>query len=202
MYAGMAQSIEAKESDATADDRQALRIHVASGVIAAAAFLEATINEFFAAAYHNNLAGVARPLRVRVSTFWRDWLSRPGRASTLEKYQLALWCTESEQFRSGADPYQSADDLIFLRNYLVHFEPAFALLSGPTLSPASKSRRRLQNLEGQRFKRSPLATSAAVFPDEAMGYDCARWAADTALNFTDEFYKRVGVNPPYRFESG
>ncbi len=46
-----------------------------------------------------------------------------GCFSLLSKFQVALVCAGHERMDKGAEPYQSVDVLIDLRNELVHFKP-------------------------------------------------------------------------------
>jgi hypothetical protein len=188
LSAHLARAIESKPEGPSGSDLEDLRAHATSGVIASAAFLEATINEFFAGAAETpgTLGGSGGRLKV----LWEEWLARGrGPASTLDKYQLALGFLDAQPFDRGADPYQSAGDLVQLRNHLIHFVAEAFYGTTPV-------NRRLRDLR-HRFPPSPAVPQSAIFPDEALGYPSARWAATTALQFADEFYGRIPLSPPY-----
>lgn len=101
------------------------RSAVTAAIFASAAFLEASINELFSSAGHDNFevgggrGGLPQRRRQLLAL-----LSEPlERASTLDRYQLALGLLDHEQLEIGAQPFQDTVLLVKLRNKLVHYRP-------------------------------------------------------------------------------
>lgn len=79
---------------------------------------------------------------------------------------------------------QALDDLIQLRNKLVHFtaEPPWARNAHDMIE---------QRLSG-RFSGSRLLPGARFFPDGFDSYACAKWCVETARAFVEAFASRYG----------
>jgi hypothetical protein len=166
---------------------------VMGSVLFSVASLEAAINELFADAAESNLARL-RPLDEgvvrRMGMMWLSGVPRTARFAVLDKYAIALALADQTPFDKGAEPWQSAAKLVKLRNALVHYEPEWVLANPATASDAHSFERDLSG----RFDLNPLAAPENPFyPDKLLGYGCAAWSARSAMNFMDEFCRRLAL---------
>ena len=183
--------------------------YVTSALFAAVAFVEAEINEFFADMADERVQGyddipeghIQGQLDSKVvdllTDMWRGLIGR--KYSTLDKYQLALTLTRSATFDSGAQPYQDIDDLISLRNAIMHPEPEWVVTQSgdPEVMPTvQKLEKRLSD---KNFALSPFYNDKGnpFFPDKCLSYGCSKWAIEACLAFTDDFFERLAVTAPY-----
>lgn len=160
------------------------RAYVIGSVLAATAYLEASINELYLEVQEhivNGSAGGRRVLSVPAH-FW----SSVARPPILHKYQLALVVADAEPFDEGRSPFREADALVALRDALVHGRIEWRDQHG-----------RRQNLERRlraKFKLNTLSSSAGTeFPDQLLGAGCAQWAVKVAEQFSDDFCKRMAI---------
>jgi hypothetical protein len=167
-----------------------------SALISSVAFLEATINEVFSdCADGTSPHSQPFPNAGLLASLWAQGVPRTASYSVIEKYQIALTLAGKEQMPINCNPAQDVDALVFARNYLIHFEPEF--VRSTTVSEKAKFQKihsRLRN----KFELNRLAPKNCLFfPEKALGAGCAKWAASTALAFTDCFFRSVGVPPTY-----
>ncbi|MBV9469507.1 MAG: hypothetical protein JOZ57_09690 [Abitibacteriaceae bacterium] len=162
-------------------------------VFAAVAFLEAVINELF----NDVVDEVETPSfnqlslddRRSMSQWWNLGVEK---FRTLDKYQAALNTVVGKPFERGLQPYQAVDDLITLRNKLIHYEPEFMPVSAGVK----------QNIAGRlkgKFSLNPWYKdmSSPFFPNKCLSHGCAEWAVTSSLQFTDAFFERMKLTPPY-----
>ena len=158
------------------------------------AFLEAAIKELFDDMVGGTETSSFKQLdpsqREKMARWWE--LKNGSNARTLAKFQGALYSIEKDQFDPAESPFQDADDLIELRNELVHYRPEFI--------PAGVKVRHdiIKRLEGK-FPINPWykGTGNPFYPKKCLGHGCAEWAMRSALSFADEFFARMGIAPPY-----
>jgi hypothetical protein len=87
----------------------------------------------------------------------------------------------------GKQPFQGAEDLILLRNALVHFKPEWT--DNPRASASLE-----QRLRGK-FRSNPLSGGDELFiPYRACGSPAAFWAIKTVIAFVNEFYSRLAID--------
>ena len=169
-------------SDAEVIERH--RAYVIGSVLAAAAFLEASINELYLEVQDHlvNGAGAGRRVLAVPAHFW----SSVARPPILHKYQLALVVADAEPFDEGRAPFREADALVALRDALVHGRLEWRDQHG-----------RRQNLERRlraKFKLNTLSSGGGTeFPDQLLGAGCAGWAVKVAEQFSDEFCRRMAI---------
>jgi hypothetical protein len=112
--------------------------------------------------------------------------------SLLSKFQLALVCSGHERMNLGAEPLQSVDILIELRNTLVHFKPH---TQGDTAEEVAKRLRKL--ISGLRSKITPerenRQTISDWYPNKVLGAGCAAWACDSVIAFARDWHARMGI---------
>lgn len=181
--------------------REEHRSYVIGSILASVAFLEAAINELFSAAADGDLGQLKldTDLRGGLAALWSIDNFRRG-ARLLEKYQCALQLAGKPLFDRGKNPYQDAKCLIELRNALVHFVPTTTPISGEAgiEIPLDEFGKMLQG----KFSENPWKPKYALisegpdpkpatwpfFPEGCLGSGCARWAAESAISFADQFF--------------
>jgi hypothetical protein len=167
------------------------RGYVMGAIFMAVAFLEATINELFRDAvdaytvaehvYPPPIRRVPEPVRKLLAKRWRESVERED---TLSKYQIALKSAGKAPLDPGRQPYQDAKLLIGLRNRLVHYKPEF-VVAGEHIAE--------RQLRGK-FAENPFIeadTDNPFYPDRCLSHGCAKWAAESSINFADEFHTRM-----------
>lgn len=188
--------ISSKYDDSTAIEHRAL---VMACIASSVSFIEATINEVFSDAADN----VHKSEHIKqLSTETQELLARlwaiesyPRSASTLEKYQAALKLGNKPMFDKGRNPFQDARSLIDLRNALVHFKPEWVSASTGKLD--QEELHILENKLKNKFTLNPfLKDRRPLFPTLCMSHGCAKWAVDSAVNFTEKFYREMGMTDP------
>jgi hypothetical protein len=168
------------------DERGRHEALVVGSYIAAAAYLEATINETLSDAGESptskTVAGLDPKTLARLYTIYEEF----EREAALRKYTLALAMTDRPPIPKGDTLYQHADLVLDIRNALVHFKPKFQA----TDSDAYKIESRFQKGLGL----NPFTSVGnPFFPDKCMSAACVGWALDRAIAFVLEFRKRLGV---------
>jgi hypothetical protein len=172
------------------------RALVTGSIFASVAFLEACINELFASARYPNLeVGGKLPLEERERMVsMGDYLET---LPTLERFQAALTLLRRTVFDKGRSPYQDAALLVKLRNALVHYKPRWRPGGSEAFTSAEESKL-TKALAEKKFAPHPFTGPGnPFFPDQCLGHACTAWAWQSALSFSDEFFARVGVPPPY-----
>lgn len=192
------------DSDALSDDLAC----VMGCLFAAAAFLEALINELLADAWDPATvpAGDARPMNPYLrslpedtlaawSDTWRMW--ERTAAPILTKYQVVLALAHRSPFRPGTAVYDDAHLLITLRNALVHAQPETVLAYSTQPGVAVQVQQWERKLR-QKFALNPMTTASSVFfPTRCLGHGCAAWVVQTSIGFADAFFARLGLQPTY-----
>lgn len=187
------------------------KAYVTGAVFNAVFFLEATINEFFMDAIDNRFNPLIKALPdTVVDALAQEWLvNNIGRKEALDKFQIALKLNGSLRFQKASMLYRNADDLVELRNALVHYKPAWVTTldttggrKPPKTSPPKGSPEYIWDRLGNppRFPLSPLfGVNNSFFPDRCLSHGCAEWAVASSLAFADEFYTRIApkVAKPY-----
>lgn len=175
------------------------RSYAAASILASVAFVEASLNELLASASEANLevGGALGELpqdeRDALTALMKAW-GRSG-PSTLERIQLVLHLLRRQPFERGMDPFQSAADVVRLRNDLVHYPAEWRIGVGATEEEASKGLS--AKLEGK-FSANPFKPKEnPFFPDRCLGHGCTAWAWKRAFALMEEFFERVGVTPSY-----
>jgi hypothetical protein len=152
--------------------------NVSAAVFFAVAALEADANEIFIDSYRT----LPEYKEGLIDEIWNLIELKP----ILEKYQMVLFLKKNERFDKGESIYQDADNLIKLRNALVHFKPEW--------SDEKKEHIKIENRLKGKFQLSPfLVSDTEFFPKKCMSHGCAEWAVKTALAFREFFSSKSGL---------
>jgi hypothetical protein len=161
------------------------RAYVIGAVLAAAAFLEASINELYLEVQDHVVNGGPEGRR-RVLAVPAHFWSQAAHPPILHKYQLALVVADAEPFDEGRSPFRDADGLIALRDALVHGRPEWRDAHGRRQNLARRLR--------AKFPHNALASEAdPEFPDRLLGGGCASWAVRVAEKFSNDFCQRMAI---------
>ena len=187
LFSRKAQAIEALDpTGVTEVVRMEHRSYAIGAVIAAAAYLEAAINELYLEAVDRN-QNTFPPGRLRLAELMCHVWADVEQMTVLTKYQVALSLAETSPYPKGENPYQAVDSLLRLRNALVHYKPEW--------DTELEEHRKLEERLANRFRESRLSSSGhAFFPHRCLGHGCAAWSTKTAVEFYRDFRERLGLN--------
>jgi hypothetical protein len=201
LFCRQCKTIEDSYNDKSSQDIYTeLCAYATSTVFLCVSFLEAGINELFCDAADNpkrlNLLG-EKKINL-LANMWKMDIPRTASYSITEKYQIALSLLEKPQFDIGKVPFQDISILLRLRNALTHYEPKWF----SCYSEGKSEFEELNNLSKQliyKFEESSLFknTDNSYFPKKCLGYGCAKWAVLNCIDFADEFYKKIEMEPPF-----
>jgi len=163
------------------------RAYVVGAIVQSAAALESEISEvvMHGPGHHLGSNGLDTPAR--------DFLSPMADVidgeQTLRRYELVLHLLRKPQFDRGADPYQSADLLIKLRNELIHYKSKWG--------SSMNDKRLFERLEKLGFDK-PAFVSALTnfFPHRCLNASLASWTVTTGVAFINAFYRELGIVSP------
>lgn len=198
-FAKNSQEIEGKDYKEPTEKIRAIsenKSNVMAVLFFTVSFLEATINELFKDARESDSTSTLN-LSPEISKSFSDiWRTNFKRFSTLDKYQKALTLAAVEKFNIGQQPYQDVKLLTQLRNSLIHYEPEW--IQGDE-DFNERDVHRFEKLLTRKFALNQLMEQSGnpFYPDKCLGFGCAKWAIESSLNFTDEFFKRLGIPPTY-----
>lgn len=160
---------------------------VAASVLSAAAFLDHSVIELFHELQAGGLRHARRHSRRQHTLSSREWRARE-RGSTLEKYQLLLGLWDADLFHCRRSPCLEVDRLMRWRDRLE--------------SRSAGMRQRLDNDSPARMHPEVTLPSVAAPAAEAqvgrvhLDARSARWAVETAIAFSIEFCRRMGLPVP------
>ena len=189
-FTAQAQAIETEHPGDWTKGEQHVDL-VMAAVLNAVAFIEAMINEVFTDAADDN--GDLTPLNSANTRVMADWWREfdDGRVRTLTKYQQLLTFAGKPKLDTGAEPYQSAQALIDLRNAIVHYRPETIW--------SDEVHRLTRRLQGRFVSNALLHPSTDLrWPNGLLGAGCARWSHESAQRLTDRVLDTVGVTANYR----
>jgi hypothetical protein len=174
------------------------RSYVIGAIFSAVAFLEATINEFLADTVDHPEGEAVGNLDPTTKTILADMWKNDvvGKFSIIDKFQVVLAVNRKNLFDSAAPTYQAVDDLIKLRNALVHYKPEWIESSQGTQD--QKTAHKFEKHLRGKFPLNPLTSFGNPFyPDKCLSHGCAEWAVTSSLNFIDEFFSKLGYSYPF-----
>src|ERR1035441_72799 len=124
---------------------------VVGAVTCAVSFMEISINSLFE-------EGVWTSRETKFKKALREvWSEGFDRQALLAKYQIALALARVESFPTGRDPYQSAETLISLRNFLAHPKRVFG--------DEKEEDKLIRKLRSRFDFRTSSSEDHALFPD-------------------------------------
>lgn len=177
---------------------------VIGSITSCMSFLDTVINEFV-----DDIGGSKLPFHAETreeienAGFDRQFQQRLDRleselitwehTSTLQKYQIVLTISDHDLFNKGSNPYQDVDTVRRLRNYFVHYDPEMYEHN------TDESEHRLGSALQGKFEENPLAEDhEPFFPNKILSHGCTEWCIESSINFTDDFFDRLGLVPHYR----
>lgn len=172
------------------------KAYITSSTISTVSFLESSVNELLTDIVDEShrVDDLDSDFKSNVQSMEQNYNVFRGH-SILEKYQVTLLLADEELFDTGSQPYQDVATLKQLRNYFVHYTPEDVRALPEPVNPDIKMGQRLQD---KGFDLNPLVgVGNAFFPDKCLSHGCASWGFNSALEFTDEFYSRLDMDPPY-----
>ena len=190
-FANLSYQIEDKydESKSSSELLDKHRSYVIGSIITAVCYLEATINEVFTDVEDISSSNEWSPDVAKKMN--EEWDNERG-LQLIIKYERALCIVKSKSFNRGAEPYQSAASLISLRNALIHYKPEW-VGTGKSYNETVNERLR-QKLEKKIKKLNPMTQEGSLFfPHRCLGYGCAKWAVESSVKFSDEFFSKIGL---------
>lgn len=175
--------------------------YVTGAIFTSVAFLEATINEIFTdcskGVDDGNIKELNKDLKGLLGDMWKLEVPRTAYFSILDKYQIALTLTQKENFNKGIVPYQDIDTLIKIRNALIHYEPESTIIHSEVDPNAVKEHKFEKRLRGK-FSLNPLTGEKnSFFPAKCLSHGCSKWAVESSLQFADEFFEKLNIEPTY-----
>ncbi|RZN36921.1 MAG: hypothetical protein EF813_06160 [Methanosarcinales archaeon] len=180
------------KDEITEELRAEHRAYVTGAIIVSVASLEATINEVFIRAIDDDDDDLFKDFDPTIpkvlAEFWTWDIVK--RSPVIEKYRCVLSVANKEAFDCGSSPYQEMDNLIKLRNALVHYKPEW--------DTDLKNHKRIENRLKSRFNINPFShDNNAFFPKKCLGHGCAEWSVKSTIEFIEDFYRRMGFPPKW-----
>ncbi|BCQ06864.1 hypothetical protein JMUB5695_00277 [Mycobacterium heckeshornense] len=172
---------------------RAHRSHATTAVLSAVAFLEALVNTVWQDAADSEAGkhtpytdGIPGAAIATMRELWNGKDNAKRMMSLLSKFQVALVCAGQEPMDKGAEPYQSVDVLIDLRNELVHFKPQW---HGDGEEEAKFVARLRAKIIQARENRQPIGQP--WYPNKVLGAGCADWACSSVIAFARDWHGRM-----------
>jgi len=123
----------------------------------------------------------------------RDNLFGQHGPDTVEQYQAFLTVFDKKLFDKGKKPYEPVNFLRKLRNRYIHSEPVLVKDGEDTKSTEDH----LMTYLNEGDLNPYAAPEAPFYPTKCTSYGCAKWALESACDFTNDFCNRMGLSPPY-----
>jgi len=164
------------------------RSYVTMSIIASVTFLETTINEIYLDAVDKNKKIFSSYDNCIINSLASIWpILEENKARTLHKYQTMLKISNKNKFDNGTLPYQAVQELIDLRNMLIHYKPEW--------SNKEKKFHELQaSLRSKNIVANPYShQNDSAFPKQLLSFDLAAWAVESVYSFVKEFLDRMQI---------
>lgn len=174
-----------------------LSTFVTGAILAAVAYLEATINELLADCSEplGGRLGQLGPAKVaELAALWDLGVPRRASYRILDKFEFLLIVARQSRFDQGSLAYQDASLLIELRNTLIHFEPEWILLRDDA-SGRRTGHKFDEKLKGKFPPNGRAKPSEPFFPYRCLGTGCAEWSIAAATSFVNYFWDALGIRP-------
>lgn len=189
LFAEKAKELEINISHPIKDSiRSEHRSYATMSIIASVAFLEATINEIYLDAVDKNKNIFPNYDDCIINSLASIWpILEEYKARTLSKYQTILEISKKDKFKKGALPYQAVQELIDLRNILIHYKPEWSNKENKFSDLQAKLRNKNIVDNPYSHKNDP------AFPKKILSFDCAAWAIESSYNFVKEFLDKMQI---------
>lgn len=160
-----------------------IRTFVSSTVIMSVCALEANVNEHF---MQKN--GILKSFGdLQKNSIFR----KIEKLRILDKYQLGFVLNNMPELKFNAEPFESLQYLVTLRNYMVHYKSE----SDPDLEYSKKLEKNLR----AKIEESPFTKNSPGFLTfRAMSYSCAKWSVNTVMKFCRYYSKELGLRDKFR----
>jgi hypothetical protein len=177
-------------------------VFILNSVLSSVAFLESTINELYADAADDAYFFTDEQNELLLKTIGEKWRNEKNfdRAPLVNKYQKILVIAEKPPFYEDDPVFSDIRTLIEIRNYLMHYKREWIIVQNGEIPDDNKETHgeRLERILRNKFVTNPFAhQNRPFFPDTFFGHGCAEWAVNNSLAFTDIFFKRLDLPPPY-----
>jgi hypothetical protein len=177
-------------------------VFILNSVLSSVAFLESTINEFYADAADEAYIFADEKHEVLLKLIREKWKNAKNfdRAPVLTRYQKILTIAGKPVFDEGDPAFANIRHLIEIRNYLMHYKREWVVVRDGRAPAGSEETitDKFEKILRKKFATNPLAArNVPFFPDKCLGHGCAEWALINSIIFTDEFFRRLGLPVPY-----
>jgi hypothetical protein len=184
------------------EERLRHEVYILNSVLSSVAFLESTINELYADAADDAYFFIDEQKGFLLKTIGERWRNEKNfdRAPLVNKYQKILVIADKPPFNESDPVFSDIRTLIEIRNYLMHYKREWIVVQQGETPDDNKETHgeRLEKILHNKFAPNPLAQQhRPFFPDTFFGHGCAEWAVNNSLAFTDDFFKRLDLPPPY-----
>lgn len=169
-----------------------------SAVLTGVAFLEATTNEIF----RDYTDGVSNAVSDNFSAEkLRVHFERGAKRRVIEKFTQILELAGVSTWDKGKGLIQDASLVVQLRNALVHYTPEDNTLI--SFEPEKISSPRFFKELKTKIKTDSFGkTIGGFFPDGCLCLGLVEWVYQTVIDFENDFYKRLQVEPHYKHVLG
>ncbi len=177
-------------------------VFILNSILSSVAFLESTINELYADASDDAYFFTDEQNELLLKAIGEKWRNEKNfdRAPLVNKYQKILVIADKTPFYEDDPVFSDIRTLIEIRNYLMHYKREWIVVKKGETPDENKETHgeRLEKILHNKFVPNPFAQqSRPFFPDTCFGHGCAEWAVNNSLAFTDDFFKRLDLSPPY-----
>jgi hypothetical protein len=177
-------------------------VFILNSILSTVVFLESIINELYADAADGAYFYTDKKHEALLKTVGEGWRNEKNfdRAPMITKYQKILEIAGKSPFEEDDPVFSNVRDLIEIRNYLMHYRREWVIVADDRMSDdgmetqVEKFEKKLKS----KFAQNPLAHhNQPWFPDKCFGHGCAEWAVSNSLLFTDAFFRKLDLPPPY-----
>jgi hypothetical protein len=116
---------------------------------------------------------------------------------TLKNYNILLDLANKPIFFRDSTYSEDIIYLFRIRNKLIHADFKWNRYNSQELCYSDTDSEFFTQIFENKFKPNPFITGGPYFPNRCIGYGCAKWALQTAVKFTDEFFLRMQMKPVY-----
>ncbi len=152
-----------------------------AAILFSASALEAYIYDLLTDEYSGVLADLNKEQR-------NNQINLIERKSTLTKLNFAYLSVTGKKLKTGAEPIQSINNILDLRNEIVHYKSEWRDEAKISISLEKKLR--------GRFKLNNLKTSDLFFPDKCVSISSAEWVIENIKHFIKWFSSEIDKKCP------